>query len=491
MEFEKIPNILKRYKFEAIMQICTDYSLKLMIPSGLDIQNSENIYPWELETFALLGLMSVKKNDSHDFDSLYHRRKFFKIITCLREYIHPKLKLEDPDSTWTTRFLMVTGAIQFPSQENISYKLYRYSYIFNFRNSKLNLQEIFKDTFGVDYSEFQKPGQALYILLSLKKVDPKLVHHSITHIVNKHATALRQLIISRDEFVKKQENILDGNIDNYYYSFKYFFQYPFIEFEDKIYLPLPYLIINAITDSLLFRITENNNSIRSKIGKEAIETYLVKILYESNAYDEVFSEQSYKKGRNNLLSSDALARVGSCGLLFDSKSSVPRVTLRNLDEKSIASAIDIYSNAIVQLYKRSKDFKLYNPFTNHITFAEKDIFGIVVVLEDNYITRELIYADASEKLNLIKESPEWMYLRSNFTILPLKDIESTALNSANIQSGLINKRDSRNKWNDFSLDFFDSDTIYSHTKEFENFASKSKETIHEVAQDLVDSGIIK
>lgn len=60
-------------------------------------------------------------------------------------------------------------------------------------------------------------------------------------------------------------------------------------------LPLPHCVTRAITDSLLYRLTDSNSKLRTLFEKNVLEDYLFDIINKSTLFDEVLKEQSYKK----------------------------------------------------------------------------------------------------------------------------------------------------------------------------------------------------
>jgi len=491
MEFNRIPTIMQRYTFDAIMNECHKCAIHIMGVNKIDIYVKDAVYPWELDVIVLFGLLVKKKYSFQTFEGKNYR-KFIEIVNCIRNYHHPLLNPDNVSSDWAEKFMMVTGLTQFSVQEDSRYKFYRYNYFFNFQNKNIDLKSIFKDKFKVSYSDFRIPVQFIYLLYSTKKLitqDPE--HKILKYIVKKFAPALEQLVINRNDFIYKQSEILKNDIDNYYYSFKYFYQYPFIRCgDDKIILPLPYLLLNATTDSLLYRITEGNNRLRQVIGKEVIESYLCKILIDSNAYDEVFPEQKYKNNGTVARSPDVLTRKDDYFVLFDSKSSVPKITLREFDNSSLDKTIQIYSDSIVQIFKQIKHFNLYNPFKNRAEIDYNNIFGIITLLEDSNIFRNKIYDRAAKTLGITVDSDDYKFLQSNIMILALKDIEKFSFNSVDFIDELVERRDDSTKWNDMTVNISKNKKTLSWAKEFDDFISNCHNDFQKIIEELKNNKLL-
>ena len=479
MEFEKFPVIMQRYSFEAIMNKCAGYARRIMSVHGVDVEKAMKNrlpFPWELEVIVLFGLMIEKKYDFREFKGK-HKRDFTKMVNCVREYEHPDLK-NKMTLDWVNKYTMATGLIQFSVQEEFRHKLYRYHYYFTFQNEKVNMKKLFEEFFGTPYFEFVVLVLILYTLYSSENffnqsVNP-LERKILEYIMNKYHLEVKQLLISRKEFIKIQSLILKGNINNYYYSFKYFYQYPFIEHENKIFLPLPYLLNNAITDSLLYRLTQGNNGLRDLIGKEVMENYLYDLLTDSMAYDEICKERSYTSHGTQAYSPDVLVRKNNCCILFDSKASAPLIALREFEVTSIEKMIQRYSEAIAQMYKQIQNFDLFNPFEHD--FDNNNVFGVIVIYQDSNIFRKRVYEKTAQMLELEPDTYEYQYLQSNILILTLSDIERFSLTSNNFISGLISRRDDRMKWNDLTV----NNEIYSNhssTKKLSDFLSDCRKRV--------------
>lgn len=253
------------------------------------------------------------------------------------------------------------------------------------------------------------------------------------------------------------------------YSFKYLYPYPFIKHNSKYHLPLPHLLIEAITDSLLTRLTVGNDSLRQLLGKEVIENYLYDILQESNAYDEVVRECKYYIKKTPIFSPDVMVYKNDRCILFDTKASVPPIKLREFDESTFSKLIDRYARTIKNVYNRICEFGIYyKPFNRIGGFDKKNIFGVVVLLEDNFILRQNIYDRAAELLELEVPSSEFEYIQSNIKIVSLKDIEYKTFMSKDYSENLIYNRDHKHNWYDFAMNTEDINEDENDLKRIES-----------------------
>lgn len=296
--------------------------------------------------------------------------------------------------------MIVTGLNQFQIQEDIGIKIYRYSYIFNFENKNLNMKQQFTEKFGCSYDEFKRFGFIIHSLFS-REINKSITPDIYDYVIRRYSYVIQHLLIDRADYVSLQEKIIHDTTQ-YIYGFKYFYQFPFISYNQEIFLPLPHLIIQSVTSSLLFRLTEGNNKLRDLFGKEVLESYILHICGLSEWFDEVIAEYSYKYKRNNKRTLDIMIRKGDKCLMLDSKSMSPRVSLRDLNEQDIEHTVNRMVTAVIQVYEQiTERFRNeYYPFDVKVDFLKENIFGAVILNEDSYILREIIMNTAAEKLKL-------------------------------------------------------------------------------------------
>jgi hypothetical protein len=227
------------------------------------------------------------------------------------------------------------------------------------------------------------------------------------------------------------------------------------------------------------------------IGKEVIQNYLLYILKQSQSYDEVIEEFTYIKGKGKLDTPDVLCRKGSCCLLFDSKSSVPKLSLREFDDDSINITIEQYSKNVIQLYERINDFFLYNPFCD-ADIVKRDIFGIVVLFEDSYVPRRLIYEAVRTRLNLTDDCVEYEFIKSHIKVVDLKEVEDAAFFCYDYTQSMKNQRDDDSKWFDLSFKYRPDEERRSEklVQPLQEFFDACQELYMDVTHELVEAGII-
>ena len=308
-------------------------------------------------------------------------------------------------------------------------------------------------------------------------------------ILSHYENVIKLLSIKREQYVNDQTEKNNGCIENGYYGFNYIHSYPFIIDEEALYMPLPYLIVDAVTDSLFTRLTYGNDNLRERIGKQTAESYLTYILADGNVYGEVHKEVEYYIGKKRIESPDVMIRKGSKICLFDSKLSTPSINIRQFNSEGINKIISRHADFVVQMYNRIKEFNYYNPFSKEIDYAENDIFGIISVHEDSYILKERVYNKAIDKLGLKKEDAD--FLLSHILVLPLSQIEIYALFSRDIFPAIINRRDNSNTWMDFNIVDYSDESESNRIPAYENFMLYEEDLMRQVAHDLIRNGLIR
>lgn len=456
-KLSKILNNLRNYSFFDKMLICQIYSKELMEFDHLAILENigKNALPWELETFAELSILSEEKHPFKKF-SPENNKDFVDTINYIRNYTHPYLNSLIGTQAFIDAYFMVNAMLQFKAQENIINRLYRYNYFWNYQDNEIDMISEFKNKYsGLTFDHFIELAHLIYFFShkDFYQQSPIIYKQVYAYITQTHKAAINLLKITRKDYIVNQQSKNKGNLQNSIYGFNYLFPYPFIEYEDIIYLPLPYLIVDSVTESLLTRATNDDTHLREIIGKNVAQSYIENILKESNVYDEVVPEIAYSVGKNRIDSPDVMLKKDNLFCLIDSKLSTPKISLRQFVEEDESSIIKQYAKNIKQLYKRIQEFLngYYYPFKDINTIDRKNVFGVVVLFENSFVSKEKVYREVCNQLNINYESCEGEYIRSNIKITELHDIERFAFSSFDFFRSLTINRDDSNKWNDISL----------------------------------------
>ncbi len=497
----KVLEMLRKYPFLEKMLLCQLHAQKLMNFDHLDIlpNISKNIVlPWEIEAFAELSLFSTGDMPNKSFNE-QNNNDFADIITTIRNFLPPHLERLKNTPNFANSFIMAVGMLQFKCQKNILNRLYRYDYFWKYQDDNIDMPAIFAQNYqGLSYDYFIELAFAIYFFASLDantaaSVGINNTSNIFLYICHTHSQAIKLLSIKRDEYILRQTEKNNNDITNAVYGFNYLYPYPFIEFQGNTYLPIPYLIIDSITESLMTRATNDNYRLREDIGKFVAQAYIQHIFKDNNVYEEVISERPYKKGKQTIDSPDVMIKNHGQFCFIDSKLSTPKLSLRIFNETDITNTIQQYAKNVRQIYNRIIDFenKLYYPFSSSSTINKSNIFGIVVVFESSFVSQRDIYAEVFKSLGINPDSDEARFIQSNITITELSDIENIAFSSYNVFSALENKRDDSTRWHDMGLY---SDTIFDSDPQklpsLLEFEDKTKIILTNLISDLINKKII-
>ena len=259
---------------------------------------------------------------------------------------------------------------------------------------------------------------------------------------------------------------------------------------------MPHLLLRSVTSSLLYRLTEDNNDLRDKIGKEVLEAYLLKIMKGSNVYDEVYGEKTFIKEHNTEAKTlDVMVRDADEYIMLDSKASVPSIGLRVYDEESHRKELDKMVEKVVQIYKHLKiflpNYPLYNPYAGAPTIAESHLWGISVILEDNYIRRDLIYEKAALILKIDKDSDTYKWLVNHIKIASLYEIERYALNGRSLVEELKKQIKKGEPYNFSFLGYDSKNNGGCMNKDYRCFTDDIKKDFIDTTKVLVENGVIQ
>lgn len=496
--YDQLPRLLKRFSFAEKMRIANKYSSQWLEYRKQDLQGK--CLPWCLETFVMLSVESKEYSDN-GFNG-NNECKFITMYNAIFNATGDPLKSYSGEFSMKDIFIATTSSVQFDIQECQEIKLYRYWTLFNDDKHLLNedavrksgakplyLKDIFHDKFGTYYRDYCLLG---YIIKRLTILEAKNVKMTIPQkayeylVLERFQVAGEHLVISRDEYIEKQRACDKANKapQAYLYSLRPSYQFPFIEEDGRLYFPLPHLLIQSVTTALYYRLTENDDTLRSQIGKNILEPYLLKLLSESGKYDEIYPEQTYQH-KGEARSPDVLARQGKNVLFVDSKSTVPDIRIRNLVDEGFKHNIDIVGENIAKLYRQIHLFGKYSPFHGETSENTMDYWGVVVVLEDAYIPREYYYEVADKRLNILDNIEEKDWLRSNIKVASLYEIERLSL-SGNSIIDACQKLNAKNKL-EYPFGDYEGRKLIIDNPKFKNFLEKLRASSCEIVREMQEN----
>lgn len=443
--------VLEKYTLESKLLICQKYSIGLMTDMYVDMDKAynENIMPWEIEIFTAYSIIYDNAAATEKLDL----KTFANTITLIRNYYDNKLVEAKKSDEYSEKLMMISALQQFSVQGLFIQKLFRYHYFFRFQNKKIDMKKAFFDKMEINYEQLEEFALHFVIRCSKGFYNDILPNELQNFLMNDFCDekVLRLLSIEKEDYKENFLSLYKDNIIDQYYGLKIQYIYPFILENDSIYVPSPYLVINAVTESMLNRLTLNDSKLRRIIGKEVLESYVYDIVKEVDTVTWISLEFEYFNGKKRLLSSDVIVAENDKVIFYDTKAIVPSLKLRKFDATEIEKIISIYAKGIVQIYNQIKNY-LEDLFQLDKPYVKNNIFGIVVVLEDAVVSRERIYDKAYSLIletdNLSEE--EKNYICSHIKVLPLNFIESMVLKNISLIPELVFQCDKTDKWYDYT-----------------------------------------
>lgn len=405
---------LKHWSFESKMLLAHNASAQLVKPESVNPEVLRYLpQPEEIETFIMLAI----KNDEWQ-DHTMKTTDFEQAISAIRSFKHPKWE-EHKGKDFGNWFLMLTSANQFEYQSNKIFKANRYLTYFTHVDDHINMCEVFRDKFGVDYRDIAGPMMLLWISYSSDEM--RLSKEQWDWLVQNYKDTIALLTLTREEYIKELDEITYDPSD-YKYCLRPSYSWPFINHEGIVYLPTPHLLVRAVTESLMHRLTFGNNSLREKIGLHVLEPYLYSIVAGSDEFQAVLPEQTYDDKKKTL---DVLTNIDGNIVCFDSKSCVPLIGIRIFSMEAYEKTKLKIAKAVVQAYKHIHDRfgKDYMYLSVPVTEDRSNIFAIVVLAENPFCPLGDIYGAAAEQLGIDKTTKEYDWLRGHVGVVGLDALE--------------------------------------------------------------------
>lgn len=410
------PRFFSYYEFDSMMSLCASNEISSMPSGEMNSGDGKTFpFPWELATFAMLacsqkeyGNVKMQPDEFREFIN-FIRNNWFGGAKDYNEAIDK------------ISFQLVPEERQY--QENRVIRFLRYHWIFNFVNDKLSFPSEIASKFGVTVVEILN---VLFVALVLPMSGKTMIHvlAKIQALSNGRLSkslikVLRVISIRHDKFVDEQKRRIRDNHRDWRMVCNCLSTYPVIRKNRRYYVPVTFLIENALTVRLLGRMTSEKPELRGKFGKEALEAYLITIFKRVRCYKEVAGEISYRIGKNKIKTPDVIVRSDEGLLFIDSKACEPPFALRLLHEEKKRDGEDMYGDHIAQMCKRMQEF--CEGFVDGHKHDRQRMFGIVSVYRDSNFNRERIYEMAFSGLNLDEEAKT--YFRGHTAILDISELE--------------------------------------------------------------------
>lgn len=490
MEYENLSKKIRRYSLADLSNYCCYRSSFFM--HNLETKPSEyTAWPWVIDALAALSLRYAGENplqndfDLNVFDSMYkaimdHVPSFFKI-------------LRDKFSALDMFYISDFGLQK--RYRNHQSKLLRHKFLFSHPTLADKYREYFQDDYN-SYLQLSFDFIFSYELLkqfrSYQEIKKLIKIIRYTYIKYKPLIAKAKLSITRQAFIEEY-NKIDTPDDNVKYCFNFLWWYPFVETGNDVVIPCPYHIIDAVTTSFVCRITDGNKENRKLFG-EALEKYVYEVIANSEQFENVIPDFIYGASQK---SSDAIAQVGNEYVFFESKAFTPSFKAFLGDETVIDESIKRIAEAVVQLYRNVfEKFQAEYWFNqnNHEEDAPiENRWGIVVVNEEIYVSRELIYKKAIEILEFSTDSPQYKLMCERIAISDINEFERCCIFGESLLQKLKDRLKNYDLFSLFQHDEKRTNQMYSSNKNrlrLEALINKLKENHRAYLNELNKEGLL-
>lgn len=490
MDYENLVKKIRRYSLVDLVNYCCYRSSFFM--QNLENKPSEyTAWPWVIDALAVLSVRYAGENplqngfDKNTFDSMY--KAIMDHVPLFFGQLSDKFSALD-------MFYISDFGIQKRSR-NHKQKMLRHSLLFSYDS----FADKYRDKFHYDYYEYLQLAfyftfsyEFLRTLRNKQDVDGliKIIEYTYKKFLPLISKA--KLSITRQTFIEeyKKLNVPDDDIK---YCFNILWWYPFVEIGSDVLIPCPYHIIDAVTTSFVCKITDGNEENRKLFG-EALEKYVYEVVANSEQFENVIPDFIYGDSQK---SSDAIARVGNEYVFFESKAFTPSFKAFLGDETMIEKSIKRIAEAVVQLYKSSFEKFQVEYWFNQEDHEEKvpleNKWGIVVVNEDIFVNRELIYKKAIKLLKLSTDSPQYKIMCERIAISDINEFEKCCIYGESLLQKLKDRFKKRDLYSLFQYDEKRKSEKYSNNKNYimlGELINKLKENHRSYLCELNQAGLL-
>lgn len=429
MKIQDIPKIIEDLSEEDLLNVVFYHSLFSLCNNAIEIHKNKDIaYPFVIESIYEYFMRFNKNGEKKLTNQLFGDIS----LTIFRT---PKDIL---DKYGTDNLMTLFYLWQIEDQSYLFSRLYRYDWIFNFKNQKVDMPKAFMEKFGCNYIAFEMfcvliIGTFIGIRESTDEEQRAYCDNIKNAIILEYRNVIKQLTTTREQYVKDSKSVCK-NIDLLPFALKMSKLFPFADDSENIRCPMPHTIIPACTTSLLFRLTEHNDPLHGLISKEVLEEYCYHLLSSQNYYSAIKREIPFGKGS---LSSDVL--VVEKGVLYciEVKAFTPNTKTRLLDPADLSIQIDEVVEAAFELYK----FIFIN-YPENDEFLSKynrdNRFGILALREDASFDRRILYTRLFTKIcestNMEISEDDKAFIIAKIKFSSLGEIENTVFTNTRLST---------------------------------------------------------
>lgn len=413
-KLEWLEKNLRRYTFDELHNLLLNNSFKIAKDHLDGVKYSKGtIYPWISSSLTLMKIYLGEP--SANYNALTDKN--------LAKYAYTLLDLESYSQEIDTMDMLSKILVNQQSHNYFVFTtLYRSNFVYNFKNEEINMYKEFKSVIGISNEEVAYLFYFFYILL--REHDNQV---SFSHLMGLTENKISKQIFDSYTIQSNQlYEILHKNynrFDQLILSNIHLDSYCFLSKDDKTYSTYPHNFITAYYPGTYHRIIFNNPSLREKVGKYLWEDYLYKLVSESNQFNFVEQEKVYKKNKNFINTPDVLALLEDDIFLFEMKSTMPTLGNRSNDNVlDISESTAKEASKLNQVYNRMKDYK-EGYFKVRSENGEKNMYGIIVNLENTFISREKIFSLFFKEYLPSSTIEEQNNIKDTIRFIDLSDLE--------------------------------------------------------------------
>ena len=418
IKFSDIPSILRRENLIDAINFCQELSVRRIdLKKSSDIDEKESmdkLSPWFMAVFMNFAIAYC----SYPVPKDNCQETFSKVISIIaRQALDFQSSLESNERVYMPNYI---GFIQRGQIENRLFDIYRHKFYFNYNDL---IVKTFLSKFKISYERIFEFACFYYYCIEIKRIDVLFnkIHHfkDVFDVFTIKAKEIKDKIIDCLK-IESVENMIYYRFDDDLYS------KPVLEINSRPYCPLYFLLYYAIGNILMYQFTRDDDDLHGKIGKEARENYLIKIVSENIKFDSIFTEKVLKECHRNIGASDLAITLGNEVLFIESKSTSPNLDVINLDDGAIDEHIDLIARHVRQIYNHMYRDCVVNKYY-HSAFKmdyEKDnVYGIIVLREFTFAKIEKIYDAASELIGINDDDEMKKWMINHILLLDINNFE--------------------------------------------------------------------
>ncbi|MFC9778352.1 hypothetical protein [Paenibacillus chitinolyticus] len=401
---------LRRFSLQAKLELCR--KLAHMIDARLGERNfiystfsntvretyyndiRSRVYLFELDYIS--NVSTANGEWSGSLKNKFSSRDFTGIINLYKDYCPPINHIRDTEQLEYSLDLFITRTAfqQFLYQSHPLIHLYRYNYLFNYHGDTFSVRDLFVQEFGSTFNEFVSFVTALFILSKNTNATP-LTREQIVRELGKGKVFTQEKVLQlmsnlemdRETAINKYKEFKSADERMRIYNYNPFTMKPILIHNDHVYIPIPQLLFQAITQGFYHMMSYKyrKQNFKSDFGKFAFEKYINHVLSWQTGY-KIIREFEYYIGRERNDSPDFILVKDNEIVLVEIKATAPKVQLKDADVSTyIAELHKSYGVAIKQCLRKEQHIK--NGLLTHpmLPKAIKRIYYLIVTLEEFYI----------------------------------------------------------------------------------------------------------